>query len=164
MLAKAVIESIMADRISAFIVASKGFIASSNEPSSIILDISGVPKNMMTELKMLRMALSNDNTRKMVMPVGRFADDNRLPEGIIYQIVLFTSAGHAGLEELRGVSPVYERLGANLRYTYSTGLYRHYSSALLDLNTVRVLGFPQAHIVAYRDGRPVSVQLARQEE
>ena len=121
-------------------------------------------KNAMGGKIKLRLGTQREASGFRVMPVGRFADDNRLPEGIIYQIVLFTSAGHAGLDDLRGVSPVYERLGANLRYTYSTGLYRHYSSALLDLNTVRVLGFPQAHIVAYRDGRPVSVQLARQEE
>ena len=121
-------------------------------------------KNAMGGKIKLRLGTQREASGFRVMPVGRFADDNRLPEGIIYQIVLFTSAGHAGLDELRGVSPVYERLGANLRYTYSTGLYRHYSSALLDLNTVRVLGFPEAHIVAYRDGRPVSVQLARQEE
>ena len=121
-------------------------------------------KNAMGGKIKLRLGTAPEASTFRVMPVGRFADDNRLPEGIIYQIVLFTSAGHAGLDDLRGVSPVYERLGANLRYTYSTGLYRHYSSALLDLNTVRVLGFPDAHIVAYRDGRPVSVQLARQEE
>ena len=99
-----------------------------------------------------------------IMPMGRFATDTQLPEGIIYQIVLFTSAAHASLDDLHGVSPVYERLGSNLQYTYATGQYRHYSSALLDLNTVRVLGFPQAYIVAYRDGRSVPLALARQEE
>ena len=121
-------------------------------------------KNAMGGKFKLRLDPQEGEPTFRVMPVGRFSPDKQLPEGIIYQIVLFTSAGHAGLDELRGVSPVYERLGANLRYTYSTGQYRHYANALLDLNTVRVLGFPEAHIVAYRDGRPVPVQLARQEE
>ena len=121
-------------------------------------------KNAMGGRFKLRLGTHGEGPAFRIMPMGRFADDNRLPEGIIYQIVLFTSAGHAGLDDLRGVTPVYERLGANLRYTYSTGQYRHYASALLDLNTLRVLGFPEAHIVAYRDGRPVPVQLARQEE
>lgn len=121
-------------------------------------------KNAMGGRFKLRLGTHPEGPTFRVMPVGRFAADNQLPEGIIYQIVLFTSPGHAGLEELHGVTPVYERLGSNLRYTYSTGQYRHYSSALLDLNTVRVLGFPEAHIVAYRDGRPIPVQLARQEE
>lgn len=121
-------------------------------------------KNAMGGRFKLRLATHTEAPGFRVMPVGRFAEDHALPEGIIYQIVLFTSARHAGLDDLRGVSPVYERLGSNLRYTYSTGQYRHYASALLDLNSVRVLGFPEAHIVAYRDGRPIPVQLARQEE
>ena len=121
-------------------------------------------KNAMGSRLKLRVNADEEAPTFRVMPVARFSPDNKLPDGIIYQIVLFTSARHANLEDLRGVSPVYERLGNNLRYTYSTGQYRHYASALLDLNTVRVLGFPEAHIVAYRDGRPVPVQLARQEE
>lgn len=121
-------------------------------------------KNAMGGRFKLRMGTYEETSTFRVMPVGRFAPDNRLPDGIVYQIVLFTSAGHAELDDLKGVAPVYERLGSNLRYTYSTGQYRHYTTALLDLNMVRVLGFPEAHIVAYRDGRPVPVQLARQEE
>lgn len=121
-------------------------------------------KNAMGGRLNLRLRSQQEAPTFRVMPVGRFATDTQLPEGIIYQIVLFTSAAHAGLDDLRGVSPVYERLGSNLQYTYATGQYRHYSSALLDLNTVRVLGFPQAYIVAYRDGRSVPLALARQEE
>ncbi|MBR0246607.1 MAG: PD40 domain-containing protein [Bacteroidales bacterium] len=121
-------------------------------------------KNAMGSRFKLRMGAPLETSTFRVMPVGRFAPDNKLPDGIVYQIVLFSSAGHAGLDDLRGVSPVYERLGSNLRYTYATGLYRHYVSALLDLNSVRVLGFPAAHIVAYRDGRPIPVSVAQNEE
>ena len=99
-----------------------------------------------------------------VAPVGRFAQDNTLPPGIVYQIEIFTSPRHASVDELRGLSPVYERLSSNLRYTYSVGLYPSYSSALLDLNSVRLLGFPSARLVAYRDGRPIPIAIARQEE
>jgi len=121
-------------------------------------------KNAMGGRFKLRVGTQAEASTFRVMPVGKFAADSKLPDGIIYQIVLFTSAGHAGLDDIRGVTPVYERLGANLRYTYSTGLYRHYASALLDLNSVRVLGFPEAHIVAYRDGRPIPVSVALNEE
>ena len=121
-------------------------------------------KNAMGGRFKLRMGAPLEASTFRVMPVGRFALDNKLPDGIVYQIVLFTSAGHAGLDDLRGVAPVYERLGANLRYTYATGQYRHYASALLDLNTVRVLGFPEAHIEAYRDGRPIPLSVALNEE
>ena len=89
-----------------------------------------------------------------VSPIGRFAQDNTLPAGLVYQIELFSSPRHASVEDLGGLSPVYERLTSNLRYTYSVGLYPTYDAALSDLNVVRLLGFPDARIVAFHDGRP----------
>ena len=99
-----------------------------------------------------------------VGPVGRFAQDTTLPNGIVYQILLFTSPRHATLDEIKGLDPVYERLTNALRYTYSVGIFRTYDDALLQLNTVRVLGFPNAEIVAYLDGKPIAVPLARRSE
>lgn len=96
-----------------------------------------------------------------VAPVGRFAQSTALPEGIVYQIELFTSPRHATLDEIRGLSPVYERLTSSLRYTYAVGQFRTFSEALSHLNEVRILGFPDARIVAYFDGKPVPVSDAR---
>ena len=90
-----------------------------------------------------------------VAPVGRFAQDNTLPPELVYQIMLFDSPVHATLEDIKGLSPVYERLGVNLRYTYLVGLFSSYDDALEQLNVVRVLGFPAARIVAWQDGRAV---------
>ena len=99
-----------------------------------------------------------------VGPVGRFAQDTSLPEGVVYQIQLFTSPRHATLDEIKGLDPVYERLTNALRYTYSVGVFRSFNEALLQLNPVRVLGFPDAEIVAYLDGKPIAVSLARRSE
>ena len=99
-----------------------------------------------------------------VGPVGRFAQDTSLPEGIVYQIQLFTSPRHATLDEIKGLDPVYERLTNALRYTYSVGVFRSYNEALLQLNPIRALGFPSAEIVAYLDGKPFAVPLARRSE
>lgn len=99
-----------------------------------------------------------------VGPVGRFAQDTSLPEGIVYQIQLFTSPRHATLDEIKGLDPVYERLTSALRYTYSVGVFRTFNEALLQLNPVRVLGFSDAEIVAYLDGKPIAVSLARRSE
>lgn len=95
---------------------------------------------------------------------GGFVSDSILPEGIVYQIYLCTSAGHLRTEELRGLAPVYERLNANLRYAYYVGLFPSYQAALRQLNRVRKAGFPEARIVAYSDGRSIPVNQARQEE
>ena len=99
-----------------------------------------------------------------VGPVGRFAQDTRLPEGVIYQIQLFLSARHATLEEIGGLDPVYERLTSSLKYTYSVGVFRTFREALAQLNPIRKLGFPDAEITAFIDGRPVPLALARRAE
>ena len=98
------------------------------------------------------------STTFRVAPVGRFAQDNTLPPGLVYQIYLFDSPVHASLEDIKGLTPVYERLGANLRYTYLIGLFSSYDDALDNLNIARKLGFPQARIVAWRDGRAAAVR------
>ena len=82
-----------------------------------------------------------------------------LPDGIIYQIQILSSARQANARELRGVNPVFLRTGE--RYVYSVGAFRTYSEALSHLNRVRTLGFRSAFITALRDGSPISVLQAR---
>nr|MCR5408989.1 hypothetical protein [Bacteroidales bacterium] len=84
--------------------------------------------------------------------------DNTLPPGDVFQILLFDSPVHATLEDIKGLSPVYERLGANLRYTYLVGLFPSYDAALEELNSIRKMGFPDAHIVAWRDGKAMPIK------
>lgn len=112
----------------------------------------------------MKVAANRRNRSFRRMPVGRFAQDNTLPAGLVYQIRLFTSSRHATLDEIAGLSPVYERLSANLRYTYAVGVFATYQEALAELNTVRMLGFPEAGIIAFRDGRPIPVRNARAQE
>ena len=99
-----------------------------------------------------------------VGPIGRFAQDTTLPEGFVYQILLFTSPRHATLDEIKGLDPVYERLTNALRYTYSVGVFRTFDEALQQLNPIRQLGFPEAEIIAFLDGKPIAVSLARRSE
>ncbi len=104
------------------------------------------------------------NTSFRVMPVGRMAPDNTLPPGIVYQIQFAQATRTLDVEALGGLTPVYRILSPNLRYIYSVGLFEHYYEALAELNTVRAQGFPDAVIIAWRDGRQISVSQARQEE
>ena len=96
----------------------------------------------------------------MILPEGRFAEDNTLPEGIVYQIQLFTQSRKATVADLKGLSPVFERKSGS-RYICSAGLFRTYANALSNLNKVKRQGFRTAEIRAYRDGDPVSVSTAR---
>ena len=96
-----------------------------------------------------------------VLPEGRFALDNTLPDGLVYQIQLFSLSSKATVKNLKGLSPVFERRGSNGRYVYSAGLFRSYRDVLSNLNTVKKAGFRNAMIVAFLDGKPVSVSKAR---
>ena len=96
-----------------------------------------------------------------IAPIGRFSPTLDLPSGVVYQIQIFSSDAHAGLDDLNGLSPVYERLAPSLKYVYSVGLFFTYADALANLNTVRRAGFDDAVVIAFRDGRQVSVQEAR---
>ena len=96
-----------------------------------------------------------------VLPLARFAEDNTLPSGLIYQIQLFNLSFRPELSELKGLSPVFEEITASGRYTYRAGLFRSYNDALSHINKVKKLGFRTAFITAFLDGEPVSVNRAR---
>lgn len=111
------------------------------------------------ELKILKPERKFDYSF-MILPEGRFAEDNTLPEGIVYQIQLFTQSRKATVADLKGLSPVFERKSGS-KYICSAGLFRTYADALSNLNKVKRQGFRTAEIRAYRDGEPVSVSAAR---
>ncbi len=100
----------------------------------------------------------------MVLEEGQFAEDNALPDGIVYQIQMFSSINKATVEALKGLSPVFEHRNASGRYIYRAGLFNTYTDVLSKLNTVKRAGFRSAFIVAFIDGREVSVAKARAEE
>ena len=62
------------------------------------------------------------------------------------------------------MSPVYETKGANGHIVYRVGLFRTYSDVLGHLNTVKKLGFRNAFISAFIDGKSVTVAKARAKE
>ncbi|MBQ9185446.1 MAG: PD40 domain-containing protein [Bacteroidales bacterium] len=100
----------------------------------------------------------------MILPEGRFAEDNALPSGLVYQIQLFSSSRKATVADLKGLSPVFWRRSATLKNTYYAGLFRSYKDVLSNLNKVKKAGFKRAFIVAFNDGKLISVQEARKME
>ena len=96
-----------------------------------------------------------------VLDEGQFAEDNTIPEGIVYQIQIFSSINKASVKNLKGLSPVFEHRNAGGRYLYRVGLFNTYNDVLSKLNTVKKVGFRSAFIVAYIDGKEVLVSKAR---
>ncbi len=100
----------------------------------------------------------------MVLEKGQFAEDNTIPDGIVYQIQMFSSGRKATVDALKGLSPVFEHKNAGGRYIYRVGLFNTYKDVLSKLNTVKKVGFRSAFIVAYINGKEVPVAKARAEE
>ena len=69
-----------------------------------------------------------------ILPERRFAEDNSLPNGLIYQIQLFSSSSKVEESRLNGLSPVFWRMSPSLKYTYSVGLFSKYEDVLANLN------------------------------
>lgn len=99
-----------------------------------------------------------------ILPQGQFAEDNALPGGVVYQIQIFSTVTKAGIKSLKGLSPVFEHRTSSGRYTYRVGLFRTYKDVLSNLNAVKKVGFRSAFIVAFSDGKEVSVAAARTKE
>lgn len=100
----------------------------------------------------------------MILPEGRFAENNTLPEGIIYQIRIFTLGRKATVADLNGLSPVFERTTTSGRHAYSVGLFKSYKDVLSNLNKVKNRGFRDSQIDAFHNGQVINVRKARELE
>lgn len=100
----------------------------------------------------------------MILPEGRFAESNTLPDGLVYQIRIFTLSRKASVRDLNGLSPVFERITNSGKRAYSVGLFRTYKDALSNVNKVKSRGFRDAQIDAFNNGQVIGVSKAREME
>lgn len=85
------------------------------------------------------------------------------PIGLYYRIQLFTIVRKATPGQLRGINPVFEVKAGN-RYVYYAGQFHRYTDAFRALATVKRQGITGALIVAYYQGKSISVQEGRRRE
>lgn len=97
----------------------------------------------------------------MVLPEGRFAENNVLPDGLVYQIQIFTLSRKARTAELNGLSPVFESVTPTGKYTYRVGVFRTYNDVLSHLNDVKKAGFRTAYVVPLNDGEVIKMAEAK---
>ena len=93
-----------------------------------------------------------------------FAEDQNIPNGIVYQVQLFSGGRKATVAELKGLTPIYEHRTPSGMYTYRAGLFRAYEEVMKAAEQIRRRGFRDAYIAAFIDGKEVSVVSARTEE
>lgn len=97
----------------------------------------------------------------MILPQGRFAENNELPSGLVYQIQIFTLSKKADVKQLNGLSPVFESRTPTGKYTYRVGIFRTYNDVLSKLNAVKKAGFRTAYIVPFNDGKVIKMAAAK---
>lgn len=96
-----------------------------------------------------------------ISDVAVMAENQTLPEGLIYQIQFMATNQPASKKSLRGLSPVFEKKNSSGKYIYTVGLFSSYDEGVSKLNSVRKLGFSSAFMVAFNSGKSLSVPQAR---
>ena len=96
-----------------------------------------------------------------ILEEGQFAEDQTLPSGLVYQIQMFLTSSPVTVSKLKGLSPVFETRTSTGKYIYRVGVFRTYADVLSNLNSVKRAGFKSAFIVAFNDGKELTVSKAR---
>lgn len=99
-----------------------------------------------------------------ILDVAQMAENQELPEGLVYQIQILSQTREASLKHLKGLSPVFLARPSSSRYVYKVGLFHTYADVLSHLNSVKRLGFKSAFIVAFDNGKSINVAKAKQLE
>ena len=95
---------------------------------------------------------------------GAFAENNQLPSGLVYQVQLFVGNTKPTIRQLKGVRPVYAHKQRSGKVLYAAGVFRTYAEAETALAAVRKAGHKGAIIIAFEDGKALSVSQARKKE
>lgn len=98
-----------------------------------------------------------------VLDEAVIADNAVLEEGLIYQIQILAGSGKVAPRQLHGFSPVFEKKQSNGKYVYCVGKFSKYADAQKALPSVKKY-YSSAFIVAFRNGKSMSVVNARKAE
>lgn len=89
------------------------------------------------------------------------AEDNSIPNGLVYRVQLFVVNNKPELRLFKGLRPVFENRTPTGKWLYTAGQFFNYAAAAEALTKVKRAGFPTAIIVAYNDGKSVTIRNAR---
>lgn len=85
-----------------------------------------------------------------------------LPPGFYYMVQVGVFGRPRTSDQLFGIQPLYEERMENGYYRYYTGPFTTYEEAIRTQSRLRSTSVPDAFIVAFREGRRISVAEARQ--
>lgn len=106
-----------------------------------------------------------------ILEQSPYNEGNPFPEGmdmitgLTYRIQLGVFSSPVPFDAFAGVSPVYfEKAGDGSLLKYYAGLFYSLANVTLALERVRMIGFPDAFVVAFLDGDFISTEKAREIE
>jgi len=85
--------------------------------------------------------------------------------GLVYRIQLGVFSKVRPYDAFGGISPVsFEQVSGSSMLKYYAGLFYSLNTVMIALETVRSKGYPDAFIVAFLDGKPITTEKAREVE
>jgi len=93
--------------------------------------------------------------------VAVMAEDYTIPNGLVYRIQLFSLSNQAELKSFKGLRPIFENRSPAGRWIYTVGQFYNFADASETLIKVKSAGFPSALVVAYENGKNITVRQAR---
>ncbi len=89
------------------------------------------------------------------------AEDHTIPNGLVYRIQIFSLSNQAEIKSFKGLRPIFENRSPAGRWIYTVGQFYNFVDASETLVKVRSAGFPSALIVAYENGKNITIREAR---
>ena len=105
-----------------------------------------------------------------VYPVSVYTNTNpipvnpKLPEGIVFKVQVGAFKNKVREDAFNGLSPLAAEKIAGSTYTrYLVGQFQTYEGVKLALNEVKTIGYKDAFVVAYKNGKRIPLYIARDE-
>ena len=112
----------------------------------------------------------NNPKKYAIYPVSIYNDKNpipvnpKLPEGIIFKVQIGAFKRAIPQDAFKGLSPLAAEKIPGSKFTrYLAGLFNTYEGARSALSEIKAIGYNDAFIVAYKNGKRVPIYLARNE-
>ncbi len=87
--------------------------------------------------------------------------DTPVPSGIVYKVQIGAFRNAIPLDLFKGIQPVTAESSGIGITRYTAGLFIEFANADAAKNEIRAMGYPDAFVVAFRDGKRISVAEAR---
>ena len=154
--------------------------SSDNEETPLVSDnkTSDNPENINTsDANTIIIDNNTDNVIKLsstgnyaVYPISQYTDSNpipvnpKLPSGIVFKVQIGAFKRPIRQNSFNGLSPIAAEKITGSAYTrYLAGMFMSYEGVRTALTEIKTMGYKDAFIVAYRDGKRIPLYIARGE-